>query len=205
MIIAAATGGPSVIPALVGAAISAFVSFAIFVLTQVWLYHKGKSDVLIDKLEELWVSLSVVMQRARPFNSIDGRLTPEVVKSLKDNANILMESLLLPTPFIALYFPGLNCKFHRVTAACRPLVKLMKNPPIARRLHGDDSASIYEIYKNSLEEPSYFKELQKAADAVRNEIGDFQVYLRENRGSLTRMPKHALIDWINKVSGQEGP
>lgn len=205
MILAATSESSSLIPVLVGAGISASVSFAIFVLTQLWLYHKGKSDVLREKLEELWKSLSEVKRRARPFNSIDDRLTPEVAKALKDNANILLESILLPTPFVALYFPDLSCKFHLMTAACGQLVKLMKNPPGSELAEGDDNAKIYAIYENSIEEPAYFRELQKAAVAMREEITDFQVYLRENQGSLIKTPKHAFRDWVYKISGQEGP
>ncbi len=193
---------PSLTPVLVGAGISAVVSFTIFVLTQLWLYHKGQSDLLRAKLEELWKWLSEVMRRARPFNSIDDRRTPEVAKSLRDNANILMESILLPTPFVALYFPDLNTRYHRVTAACRELVRVMKNPPGSKPADGEDNAKIYAIYENSKEEPAYFRELQKAAVGMRDEIASFQVYLRENQGSLIKTPKHALMDLIDKMSGQ---
>lgn len=202
MILADAPVSPSLIPVLVGAGVSAVVSFTIFVLTQLWLYHKGKSDVLREKLEELWKSLSEVMRRARPFNSIDDRLTPEVAKALRDNANILMESILLPTPFVALYFPDLNTRYHRVTAACRELVRVMKSPPGSKLTEGDDNARIYAIYENSKEEPAYFRELQKAAVAMRDEVANFQVYLRENQDSLIKTPTHALMGWIDKVSGQ---
>lgn len=203
-ILAAAAGNPSLIPVLIGAGLSAFISFSIFVLTQFFLFHKSRSDLLRAKLEELWKSVAEVMRRARPFNSIDDSLTPEAVKELRDSANILLESVVLPTPFIALYFPDLNTKYHRVTASCRELVKEMKNPPVSRHQKGAENMNMnmYQAYTDSQKEPGYFKELHEASGVVRTEIGNFLVYLRENQARLIKTPQYVLIDRFEEFSGQ---
>jgi uncharacterized membrane protein YgaE (UPF0421/DUF939 family) len=194
----AQTSVSSLIPVLVGAGISAFVSFSIFVLTQLWLYHKGKSDLLRDKLEEFWKSLIDVLQKTNPIKHYSNILTEEVFKNLNERATELNESLLLPTPYVALYFPVLNKKYSRIKHACGELAKLMRKCPVTFEHNKSQS----ERYTDKLKIKDYLTELTENTLQAKAEINEMLEYLKDNQGLLIKAPKHAIIAKMDDWSDQ---
>jgi hypothetical protein len=185
-------------PALVSAGISAFVSIAIFAFTQFWLYHKGRVDLLRSKLEELWKALIDIAQKTRPTKNYSNEFTEETAKDLNERATQLIESLLLPTPYVGLYFPLLADKYSRINHACGDLVKLMRNCPVTFEYNKSQT----EIYTDKIKIVAYKKELQEGSAKAKTEISEMLEYLRVNQGMLIKTLKHVLIAKFDDWSGQ---
>lgn len=185
------TSIPSALFSIAGAIVGYGVSQWILFVTK-------RSEVLREKLEELWQSLLMVSRQTRPITAYGDELNEEIARNLHERAQLLIESLLMPTTFIALYFPQLNCRYSRITKACGDLAAVMRRPPIT----GSTNQTLAATYVKMMERPGFYKELTAASERAKAEIGDLQVYMREHQNSLIKTLKHALMDCIDKVSGQ---
>ena len=171
----------SFVPALITATVAIFL----FIVNQWLLFITKRSEVLREKLEQLWMSLLVISRQTRPITAYgdDEEMNEEIARNLHERATLLIESLLEPTTFIALYFPDLKCKYSRITKTCGVLTEVMRRPPLAKPL---GASSLASTYVEMMKKPGYFKELRAASKNAKKEIGDLQVYMRENQSILIR-------------------
>lgn len=167
---------------LLPAAITAGVAILIFMVNQWLLFVTKRSEVLREKLEKLWLSLLVVSRQTRPITAYGEKLDEEIARNLHERANLLIESLLEPTTFIALYFPQLNCKYRNVTKACGELAAIMRKPPIKQ----SERENLAATYVRMMKEPGFIKSLEDASEDAKKEVGDLQVYMRENQPVLVK-------------------
>lgn len=170
------------IGSLAPALITASVAIALFAANQWALFFSKRSEVLREKLERLWQALLIVSRQTRPITVYGDELNEEIARNLHERAQQLIESLLEPTTFIALYFPQLNCRYSRVTMACGELTEIMRKPPIKE----SEGESLAATYVRMMKEPGFFQNLNDASERAKKEVGDLHLYMRENRSILTK-------------------
>ncbi len=191
------TPSQSLAPAL----ITASVAILLFAANQWVLFLTKRSEILREKLERLWQSLLVVQRQTRPITAYGKEMNEEIARNLHERAHLLIESLLEPTTFIALYFPALNFRYSRITEACGELVNVMRKPPLPEPGGGPEgSPSLVATYHAMLKKPGFFMELSAASAKAKKEVEDLQVFMREDQTKLTKNPWQVIAQKWSELS-----
>lgn len=170
------------VSSLVPALITTSVALLIFAANQWLLFISKRSDVLREKLEHLWKALLIISRQTRPITAYGNDLNEDIARNLHERAHQLLESLLEPTTFIALYFPQLKCRYSRVNKACGELAEIMRRPPIT----GKKGETLEMTYVKMLQKSGFTKELMDASERAKKEVGDLQIYMRANQSILIK-------------------
>ncbi len=195
--IATADSSQSLAPALITASAAIFV----FVANQWLLFLTKRSEMLREKLERLWQSLLVVSRQTRPITAYGDEMNEEIARNLHERAHLLIESLLEPTTFIALYFPALNFRYSKITKACGELAKVMRKPPLPEPGGGHQgSPSLVATYRAMLAKPGFFKELGAASENAKKEVEDLLVFMRADQTKLIKEPWQVIAQKWSELS-----